>query len=92
MVEKTLSPLPRYGEGLAVARELRASSLPSLTGGVGGGSLMTCRHCLRFALGYCTRDGHRLPFAEPLSLRLSDGRTFPLRFDCKACEMRVLKD
>ena len=52
--------------------------------------LMTCRHCLRFALGYCTRDGHRLPFAEPLSLRLSDGRTFPLAFDCKACEMQVL--
>ena len=51
---------------------------------------MTCRHCLRFALGYCTRDGRKLPFREPLSLRLSDGRTFPLRFDCKACEMQVL--
>ncbi len=58
----------------------------------GGSSLMTCRHCLRHALGYCSRDGQRLPFAEPLSLRLSDGRTFPLRFDCKACEMQVLKD
>ena len=55
-------------------------------------ALMTCRHCLRHALGYCSRDGQRLPFAEPLSLRLSDGRTFPLAFDCKACEMRVLKD
>lgn len=55
-------------------------------------ALMTCRHCLRHALGYCSRDGQRLPFTEPLSLRLSDGRTFPLAFDCKACEMRVLKD
>ena len=89
-MEKTLSPLPRQGESLAVARELCASSLPSQTGGAGGGSLMTCRHCLRFALGYCTRDGRKLPFREPLSLRLSDGRTFPLRFDCKACEMQVL--
>ena len=65
---------------------------PSLIGRAGGESapLMTCRHCLRFALGYCTRDGRKLPFREPLSLRLSDGRTFPLRFDCKACEMQVL--
>ncbi len=55
-------------------------------------SLMTCRHCLRYALRYCTRDGQRLPYREPLSLRLADGRTFPLRFDCKACEMHVLKD
>ena len=36
--EKTLSPLPRKGESLAIARKLRASQLPSLTGGVGGGS------------------------------------------------------
>jgi putative protease len=53
---------------------------------------MTCRHCLRYALGYCTRGGQRLPYREPLSLRLADGRTFPLHFDCKACEMQVLKD
>jgi putative protease len=55
-------------------------------------ALMTCRHCLRYALGYCTRDGQHLPYREPLSLRLADGRTYPLRFDCKACEMQVLKD
>ena len=52
--------------------------------------LMTCRHCLRHALGYCTREGKRLPYREPLSLRLADGRTFPLRFDCARCEMQVL--
>ena len=28
---------------------------------------------------------------EPVSLRLPDGRTFPLRFDCQRCEMQVLK-
>ena len=69
---------------------------PSLTGRAGGESgpashsLMTCRHCLRHALGYCTREGKRLPYREPLSLRLADGRTFPLRFDCARCEMQVL--
>ncbi len=71
-------------------------------GAVGGESiLMTCRFCLRHALGYCTREAKSspprgeiergFPYREPLSLRLSDGRTFPLRFDCKACEMQVLK-
>ncbi len=55
-------------------------------------TLMTCRHCLRYALGYCTRDHKPFPFREPLSLRLSDGRTFPLHFDCARCEMRVMKN
>lgn len=55
-------------------------------------ALMTCRYCLRHALGYCTRDGQHLPWREPLRLRLSDGRTFPLHFDCARCEMQVLKD
>ena len=70
-------------------------------GSIGGESpLMTCRFCLRHALGYCTREAKSspprgeiergFPYREPLSLRLSDGRTFPLRFDCKACEMQVL--
>lgn len=55
-------------------------------------ALMTCRYCLRHALGYCTRDGRRLPVREPLSLRIADGRTFPLHFDCRRCEMQVLKN
>ncbi|MBP3829695.1 MAG: U32 family peptidase [Bacteroidaceae bacterium] len=71
-------------------------SAPPLEGGRGGGlgswgsPLMTCRYCLRHALGYCTRDWHPLPWREPLALRLSDGRTFPLRFDCRRCQMQVL--
>lgn len=52
--------------------------------------LMFCRHCLRHALGRCPRQGGSLPpWKEPLSLRLPDGRSFPLRFDCKNCQMLV---
>lgn len=54
-------------------------------------ALMTCRHCLRYAFGQCPKDtGHRLSWREPLSLRLPDGRLFPLRFDCSRCEMQVM--
>ena len=59
--------------------------------------LMTCRYCLRYELGLCRKahDSHaaHLPASagEPLALRLADGRTFPLRFDCRRCEMQVLR-
>lgn len=49
--------------------------------------LMTCRHCIRHALNLCLR---RHPDRRSLALRLPDGRTFPLRFDCARCEMQVL--
>ena len=75
---------PPFGEGGGVR--------PRREGGESIAPLMTCRFCLRQALGYCTHYGKRLPYREPLSLRLSDGRTFPLRFDCKACEMQVLRN
>jgi len=44
--------------------------------------LMTCRFCLRHALGWCKKD-------IPLFLVLADGRRFRLGFDCKKCEMSV---
>lgn len=53
--------------------------------------LMTCRHCIRYALGICLKEGGR-SIPEPLTLRSGDGRTFRLSFDCKNCEMQVLKD
>ena len=53
--------------------------------------IMTCRHCLRFAFGQCPKvTGARPRWREPLALRLPDGRSFPLRFDCSHCEMQVL--
>jgi putative protease len=51
---------------------------------------MQCRHCLRFALGFCVKHGGRKPeWREPLSLVLADGRRFPLEFDCQHCQMNV---
>ena len=56
----------------------------------GNGPIMQCRHCLRYALGYCVKHGGRRPdWKEPLSLRLGDGRMFRLEFDCKNCQMNV---
>lgn len=55
-----------------------------------GALLMSCRHCLRYAFGACPhRQKGRLPWKEPVSLRLPDGREFPVRFDCKHCQMNV---
>ena len=56
----------------------------------GKGPIMQCRHCLRYALGFCVKQGGRRPqWHEPLALRLADGRSFPLEFDCKNCQMNV---
>ena len=51
--------------------------------------IMQCRHCIRQLIGYCSRDGKKVPWKEPLSMRLPDGRTFRLGFDCKNCQMLV---
>jgi putative protease len=54
------------------------------------GLLMQCRHCLRYALGYCVKHGGHTPqWSEPLYLRLGDGRRFRLEFDCRHCQMNV---
>ena len=55
--------------------------------------LMQCRHCLRYALGYCVKHGGRRPtWREPLFLRLGDGRRFRLEFDCRNCQMNLYAD
>ncbi len=90
-VASGLSPLPLpCREGSSHLQDETSSQQPHTQ--IHFTPLMTCRHCLRHALGYCTRNGKPLPFPEPLALRLADGRTFPLRFDCARCEMQVLRD
>ena len=55
--------------------------------------LMTCRHCIRRALGHCLREqgksGGEAEWRAPLYLRTTDGERFPLTFDCARCEMLV---
>ena len=67
------------------ARQLTAYELKG-----GEGPIMQCRHCIRYALGYCVKHGGQRPtWREPLSLVLGDGRRFRLEFDCKNCQMNV---
>lgn len=57
-----------------------------------GALLMQCRHCLRFALGYCVKRGGVKPtWREPLTLHSLDGRDFLLEFDCRECQMNVFE-
>ena len=53
--------------------------------------LTHCRYCIRHELGYCTKSGRRAPWREPLSLHLADGKSFKIKFDCKQCEMYILR-
>ena len=67
------------------AKDLSAYELKA-----GDGPIMQCRHCIRYALGYCVKHGGQRPtWHEPLSLVLGDGRRFRLEFDCKHCQMNV---
>ena len=53
--------------------------------------LMFCKHCLRYAMGWCpTHHKVRSPYKEPYYLVSGDGKRFRLQFDCKNCQMKVL--
>jgi putative protease len=70
-----------YGVAAPTAYELRPAT---------DAVLMQCRHCVRYALGYCVKHGGERPlWKEPLYLRLGDGRRFRLEFDCRNCQMNV---
>ena len=75
-----------YGVKEKSAFELKSSSeIKELDG-----PIMQCRHCIRYSLGYCVKNGGKCPeWREPLSLVLGDGRRFQLEFDCKHCQMNV---
>lgn len=48
-------------------------------------ALMRCKHCIKYALSMCK---------APVNLILRDefGKIYPLKFDCKNCEMSVMSD
>lgn len=51
--------------------------------------LMTCKYCILHEMGHC-RKINRLPAdAEPRFLRLKNGTTVELHFDCKQCIMTI---
>ena len=55
--------------------------------------LMFCKHCLRYAMGWCPiHHKVRSPYKEPYYLVSADGKRFRLQFDCKNCQMKVLAD
>lgn len=54
-------------------------------------TVMFCRHCIKYALGICTKNRKRdLKIQEPLFLNSQDGRQFRLKFDCSRCQMEIM--
>ncbi|MBO7419485.1 MAG: U32 family peptidase [Bacteroidaceae bacterium] len=54
--------------------------------------VMFCKHCIRFAMGWCpTRQQGKSPYKEPYFLQSLDGKEFKLEFDCRNCQMKVVK-
>ena len=54
-------------------------------------TVMFCKHCLRFAMGWCpTKQQGKSPYREPYYLQSLDGKIFNLVFDCKDCQMKVV--
>lgn len=50
--------------------------------------LMFTKHCIKFEMGWCPRQGYKSEFKEPLQLKNND-QFFQLKFDCKKCEMEI---
>jgi putative protease len=55
-----------------------------------GVPIMFTKHCIKFTMGWCPKEGYKAIFKEPLFLKNND-QTYELTFDCKACEMRISK-
>jgi putative protease len=56
-------------------------------------TLMFCKHCLRYSMGWCVKRGQqKSPYREPYYLVSSDGRRYRLSFDCKNCQMQVMAE
>lgn len=54
-----------------------------------GAVLMRSRHCIRYMLGECPKYHKKTGHKAPFYLRLSDGQSFRVDFDCARCEMTV---
>lgn len=56
-----------------------------------GVPLMFTKHCVRYSLNMCPRENKEIRSADPLHLTYKDTR-LTLQFDCKRCEMKVVKE
>jgi putative protease len=55
-----------------------------------GVPLMFCKHCIKYEMGWCPKQGYKATFREPLFLKNND-QVYELTFDCKRCEMLITK-
>lgn len=55
-------------------------------------ALMSCRHCIKYSMGWCTKSGNKHDYKEPFYLVSGDGKRFRLSFDCKQCVMKVFAE
>lgn len=55
-----------------------------------GKKVMTTRHCLKYMLEMCPKEGFSGHLPEPLYLVDGQGRKLLLRFNCPACKMEVI--
>ena len=53
-------------------------------------TVMFCKHCIKYSMGWCSKNGKTSPYKEPFYIVSGDGRRFRLRFDCKECIMHVV--
>lgn len=59
---------------------------------VSAAAVMFCKHCIKYSMGWCTKNGERHPYKEPFYIVSGDGKRFRLSFDCKECIMKVIPD
>ncbi len=53
-----------------------------------GVPLMFCKHCIKYTMGWCPKEGYKATFKEPLFLK-NNNQLYKLTFDCKLCEMHI---
>ena len=55
---------------------------------IDGKKLMTTKHCLKYFLDACSKNGGKADFKEPLYL-VYQGKKYRLNFDCQNCQMEI---
>jgi putative protease len=102
LANRVTTPLPRRegfcppitGEPSSTCRLRSKNGVQRPLKGGGFLPLMLCRHCLRYALGWCYKRQDKPQAGSPpqLYLRLANGMRFRLSFDCQQCMMLVYED